>query len=142
MADAMLYGRPIECSQDEFSILNPPSGQTCGEYLQPYLTRAPGTLENPGARSDCRYCSLSSANQFLSGVDIYWTDRWRDFGLMWVYVFFNIGVTVWLYWFFRVRKSSGKKSVGLGQRLGAIRQSLHNKSKAKGRVNKRNAEVF
>jgi len=70
MADALLYGRPIECAADELSVFNPPAGETCGSYLAPYLTQAPGTLQNPDATSSCQYCALSSANQFLSGINI------------------------------------------------------------------------
>lgn len=84
MADAMLYGRAVQCSSEETSIFNPPNGETCGSYLKAYLAEAPGKLQNPMATSDCRYCSLRSADQFLAGDGIYWTDRWQDFGLMWV----------------------------------------------------------
>ena len=142
MADALLYGRPISCSQDETSIFNPPSGETCGSYLAPYLAKAPGSLQNPTATADCRYCQLTSADQFLAGTEIYWNDRWRDFGLMWVYIAFNVFGAVLLYWFFRVRKSSGKQSIGLRGRLGAIAEAMRNSYKAKARTNKRNAEVF
>jgi ATP-binding cassette subfamily G (WHITE) protein 2 (PDR) len=82
MANAMLSGRRIQCSSDEASVFNPPTGETCQTYLAPYLSQAPGTLQNPEATSDCRYCSLTNADQFLGSVDIYWTDRWRDFGLV------------------------------------------------------------
>lgn len=109
MASAMLHGRQVVCSNDETSVFQPPSGQTCGAYLQPYLNGgAPGYLQNPQATSDCRYCQIRVADTFLAGVGIEWTDRWRDFGLVWVYVFFNIGVTVFVYWFFRVRTSKKK----------------------------------
>ncbi|KAK3676172.1 hypothetical protein LTR78_003922 [Recurvomyces mirabilis] len=142
MADAMLYGRPVQCSSDETSVFNPPSGQTCGSYMAAYLTQAPGTLQNPDATSDCQYCALRSANQFLAGVNISWADRWRDFGLMWVYVGFNVMGVIFLYWYFRVRKSSGKKSVGFRGRMGQLKQSFDNIYKTRAKVNKSNAQVF
>ncbi|TKA74913.1 hypothetical protein B0A55_03757 [Friedmanniomyces simplex] len=142
MADALLYGRAIVCSADETSVFNPPAGETCGSYMAPYLTTAPGTLQNPTATSDCEYCSLRSANQFLSGINVSWSDRWRDFGLMWVYVGFNVMGAIFLYWFFRVRKSSGKSGPGLKGKLAGFVESIRNQYKAKARVNKRNAEVF
>lgn len=142
MANALLYGRAIQCASDELSTFNPPAGMTCQTYLASYLQTAPGTLQNPQATSNCNYCSLSSANQFLAGVDIYWTDRWRDFGLMWVYVFFNAAAAVFIYWFFRVRKSSGKKSGGFKPKVDAVVQSFRNSYKSKARVNKGNAQVF
>jgi ATP-binding cassette subfamily G (WHITE) protein 2 (PDR) len=50
------------------------------------------------------------ADQYLNGSNIYWSERWRNFGLMWAYVIFNIAAATFLYYFFRVRKSSGKSS--------------------------------
>jgi ABC-type multidrug transport system permease subunit len=106
MAATLLHGRQVECSPDEVSIFNPPSGQSCGAYMQPYLTKAPGYLLNPDATKECRYCSISVADTFLALSRIYWKNRWRNFGLIWVYVFFNIAAAVLLYYFFRVRPAS------------------------------------
>jgi ATP-binding cassette, subfamily G (WHITE), member 2, PDR len=140
MAAAMLGGRPIDCASDEVSIFNPPSGQTCQQYLAPYLQQAPGTLQNPGATQDCRYCSLSNADQFLASVNVYYSERWRNFGLVWIYVFFNIGMVIFLYWAFRVRKSKG--SGGVGARLKSVLESIRNHYKARGKTNKGNHEIF
>lgn len=46
-----------------------------------------------------------------------------------------------LYWYFRVRKTSGK-SIGLRGRLGGFVESIRNSYKAKARVNKQNREPF
>ena len=48
----------------------------------------------------------------MAGSEIYWSQRWRNFGIVWVYVFFNIFVTIVLYWGFKVKKwnlSTSKK---------------------------------
>jgi len=108
MAGTMLHGRQVECSSSEVSVFNPPTGQTCGQYMATYLTAAEGTLQNPQATSDCRYCSLTVADQFLAGSGISYSDRWRNFGLVWAYIIFDIAAAVLLYYFFRVR--SGKKA--------------------------------
>lgn len=108
-----LHGRPVTCSGDETSIFDPPSGQTCGEYLKPFLDQAPELLQNHDATEDCRYCSLSVADQYIAGSRIYWDDRWRNFGIMWAYILFNIFIAVLSYWLFRVKswdRSKGKKS--------------------------------
>jgi ATP-binding cassette, subfamily G (WHITE), member 2, PDR len=141
MVAAMLWGRPVECAADELSIFNPPSGETCGTYMQSYLTTGPGTLQNPIATSNCQYCSLSSANQFLAGIDVSWDNRWRDFGIMWAYVGFNVIGAVLLYWFFRVRKASGK-SIGFRGRLGAVIEAFRNHYKTRKRANKANLAIF
>lgn len=65
-----LDGRAVTCSSSELSVFNPPSGQTCGEYLTQYLAVAPGRLYNFDATSGCQYCSLQSANQVLASSNI------------------------------------------------------------------------
>ncbi|KAK4544573.1 hypothetical protein LTR36_004145 [Oleoguttula mirabilis] len=127
IASTMLHGRQVECSATEASTFNPPAGQTCQQYLAPYLTTAPGTLQNPDATSQCRYCSLSNADQFLAGSGIAWSDRWRNFGLMWVYIFFNIFGAVMLYYLFRVRGVSKKPSGGGTKKAGATVKGLFNR---------------
>ncbi|GKU06352.1 atpase [Fusarium langsethiae] len=110
IVSTILAGRPIECSEDETSTFNPPSGQTCGEYMAAYLTQAPGKLQNPDATQECQYCSLVNADQFLAGSKIYWSERWRNYGLVWAYIAFNIFIAVLSYYIFRVKKwNLGKK---------------------------------
>ncbi|KAL6811883.1 ABC-2 type transporter domain-containing protein [Trichoderma camerunense] len=99
-----LHGRQIICSQSELSIFNPPSGQTCGEYLAPFLQQAPGQLQNPSSTSNCAYCQLSNADQYLAGSEIFWSDRWRNYGIVWAYIVFNIFTAITLYYLFRVKK--------------------------------------
>lgn len=99
-----LHGRPVDCSSAEASIFNPPAGETCQSYMAPYLQTAVGTLQNPMATSDCRYCELSIADQFLAESNIYYSERWRNFGIMWAYCIFNIFGATLLYYVFRVKK--------------------------------------
>lgn len=124
MASTMLHGRPIECSPSEASTFDPPVGQTCQQYLAAYLSTAPGTLKNPDASSQCRYCSLSNADQLLAISGIAWSDRWRNLGLMWVYICFNICGAVVLYYIFRVRGMSLKPSGRIIRILGKIAKGL------------------
>lgn len=118
IAAAMLSGRQVICADAEVSVFDPPAGQTCEAYMAPYLAQAPGTLQNPSATADCRYCALSVADQYLGSSNIFWADRWRNFGLIWAYVAFNIALATFLYYFFRVRKSSAKGKSDRLQKLG------------------------
>jgi ATP-binding cassette subfamily G (WHITE) protein 2 (PDR) len=112
IVSTILHGRPITCSSSELSVFDPPSGQTCGEYLQPYLSLAPGQLENPNATEQCQYCSLTVADQYMAQSNIYWSERWRNFGIMWAFVIFNIFVATLSYYMFRVAKwNIGKKKL-------------------------------
>ncbi|KGO47179.1 CDR ABC transporter [Penicillium expansum] len=77
-----LHGREIHCSDRELSIFDPPPGQTCGQYLGTFLEYAP--------------------DQYLAGREIFWEDRWKDFGIFWAYTIFNILAAIGLYYLFRV----------------------------------------
>ncbi|GAB1205453.1 hypothetical protein APSETT445_004129 [Aspergillus pseudonomiae] len=103
MTGTGLHGRAITCDAAELSVFNPPSGSTCGDYLAPYLQSAPGMLYNPSATQGCEYCQLQNADQYLASSNIYYSERWRNFGLGWAYIGFNVMGTVALYYLFRVK---------------------------------------
>lgn len=140
IAGTMLHARPINCSPTEISIFQPPTGQTCGEYLAAFLRRAPGTLRNPNARADCAYCKLSNGDQFLHSSGISWSNRWRDFGLLWVYIGFNIFGAVVLYYLFRVRSVKAKPSGG-GAKVGEAVRSLFGKQQPPAQKQKAGEQV-
>ncbi|KAF2035084.1 ABC multidrug transporter-like protein [Setomelanomma holmii] len=102
----MLSGRAVECSSTEVSIFDPPSGQTCGQYLQNYASVAGGNIQNPSATSACQYCSLSNSDQFLATVSISYSQRWRNFGILFAFIAFNVFIAVLTYWLFRVANLS------------------------------------
>ncbi|KAL2158180.1 hypothetical protein VTH06DRAFT_4748 [Thermothelomyces fergusii] len=103
IVSTILHDRPVVCSPAESLVFDPPGNMTCAEYLAPLTGRAAGTLQNPSARAACRYCAFGVADQYLEGVDIYWEDRWRNFGIMWAYIVFDIVVAIAVYYLFRVR---------------------------------------
>ncbi|PWY77394.1 hypothetical protein BO70DRAFT_380660 [Aspergillus heteromorphus CBS 117.55] len=117
MVSVQVHGRTVECSTAELSVLNPPSGQTCSQYLSEYATLAGGRLMNPNATSDCSYCAVGTADQYISGSGIYYSDHWRNFGIFWAYILFHVGATTALYYLFRVKnwKKDGMKKKGKGK---------------------------
>ncbi|KAF2442952.1 hypothetical protein P171DRAFT_433323 [Karstenula rhodostoma CBS 690.94] len=104
IVSTLLHDREVICTETETSRFNPPSGQTCQAYLADYLQTAPGLLQNPDATTDCRYCPIRNGDQFLEGSNIYYGERWRNFGILWAFVIFNIFIAVATYWAFRVAK--------------------------------------
>jgi ATP-binding cassette, subfamily G (WHITE), member 2, PDR len=88
--------------------MQPPAGQTCGDYLTPYATLAGGSIYNKDAIADCQYCSLTTSDQFLNSDAISYDTRWRDYGIGFAYIVFNIFMAVLLYYLIRVRRGSGK----------------------------------
>jgi ATP-binding cassette subfamily G (WHITE) protein 2 (PDR) len=125
----MLAGRQVYCSDREISVFDPPSGSTCGAYLQEYVGLAGGTIQNPSATSSCEYCSLSNSNQFLASVSISYSDRWRNFGIIFAFILFNIFIAVLTYYLFRVanlktltakfhKTKKGAKAKGTAEKAG------------------------
>ncbi|KAF9785581.1 hypothetical protein IL306_005717 [Fusarium sp. DS 682] len=98
-----LAGDTIICSDSELAIFQPPTGETCGSYMQQYIEQgALGTLLNPDATTDCSYCPLQYADQILAHSGMYYRDRWMDWGLGFAYVFFNIAAAFLFYALFRM----------------------------------------
>ncbi|KAK6380318.1 hypothetical protein LTS17_005507 [Exophiala oligosperma] len=102
-----LQNRVVNCAQNELAIFDPPNGQTCGAYLKRYLEGgAPGALYNPDATRSCEYCPIRNADQFLASASISPSDQWRNFGILWAYIGFNMLAALFFYYVFRVRKVS------------------------------------
>ena len=99
----------VTCSSSELTIFVPPSGHTCGTYLANYIDLAGGAIYNPDATSGCQFCSATSTNSFLKSVSIDFSDRWRNFGLIWVYIAFNIIACILVYWLVRVPKGEKRE---------------------------------
>ena len=106
-AGAGLHGRAVHCARNELAVFDPPSGQTCAAYLAQYFkSGAPGQLYNPSATAGCQYCPLTNGDQFLAGSNIYASQKYRNFGIGFVFIIFNIWAAVTLYYVFRVRRFS------------------------------------
>lgn len=99
----------VSCAANEFTIIDPPSGQTCYEYLMDHINDAGGYLLNNNATVDCQYCKIKETNVFLSEIQSEYSTRWRNFGIIWAYVVFNIAAAMVLYWVARMPK--GKRKV-------------------------------
>lgn len=101
---------PAYCNPSEFQVFAAPAGQMCSEYMREYISDFGGFLRDPSATGECHFCQMDSTDQFLQRVHADWNTRWRDFGLLWVYVAVNIAAAVFFYWLCRVPKNKGKKS--------------------------------
>lgn len=106
---AAIAGANVTCSAAEILQLIPPASLTCGAFLLEFADAAGGLLLNPESTDECRYCPLRTTDQFLSRFEIYINDSWRNFGLLWVYILFNVGCAMGLYWLFRMPKGKGVK---------------------------------
>ncbi|KAH7165897.1 ABC-2 type transporter-domain-containing protein [Dactylonectria macrodidyma] len=94
----------VECSTIEFLTLQPANNLTCGEYLEPFMQAAGGALQDPSSTDQCMFCAVAQTDAYLQTVGIEYGDRWRNWGLIWVYIIFNCFATVAFYWLARVPK--------------------------------------
>lgn len=103
-----LANTSVTCASYEYSVFTPPSGQTCEEYMAPYGRANGGYLGPATNATTCSWCSLSSTNTFLASVGSNYSDRWRNFGIIFGYIFFNTFMALFLYWLVRVPKKAAK----------------------------------
>ncbi|KAG5994055.1 ZEB2-regulated ABC transporter 1 [Claviceps lovelessii] len=101
----------VICAVNELLEFKPLANQTCQQYMQEYIQVFGGRLVDPNERTTCQFCSVSETNKYLASLSASYDDRWRNFGLLWVYVVFNIFAAMFVYWLARVPKNKlgGKK---------------------------------
>lgn len=102
---------PVHCAANEFLKFNSPDNTSCGAYLQPYIETMGGYLLNAEATEICEYCQIDNTDQFLSTFSASFHNRWRNFGLMWVFVAVNVVAIMTLYWLFRVPSKKRSQAV-------------------------------
>ena len=99
----------VQCSTKELSALTPPSGMTCGEYLDPYFKNVgTGYLTDYNATDVCHVCSMSTTNYYLKTVSSSYSHRWRNFGIFLAFIAFDYAMTIFLYWYARVPKKANR----------------------------------
>lgn len=99
----------MTCASNEFTTFDPPANQACGEYVAEHVATAGGYFLDSGATGNCQYCKVKETNVYLAAIHADYDDRWRNFGIMWAYVAFNVAAALLLYWVARIPK--GKKKV-------------------------------
>ncbi|KAK7752684.1 Multidrug resistance protein [Diatrype stigma] len=111
LLSAAVANTNIVCATNEFLHFNPTPNMTCIEYVGDYLALAnmDGYLEygTENYTENCSLCPIGSTNAFLASAKSYYSDRWRNFGIFWVFIVFNIFGALFFYWLTRVPK--GKK---------------------------------
>lgn len=99
-----LGNAPMHCADNEVLSFAAPAGKTCSDYMKDYLSTNPGYLLSldSQANNSCSFCAMGNTNEFLQSLGIQFSNRWRDFGLLWVYIVVNTVGAVMFYRLFRV----------------------------------------
>lgn len=104
-----LANTKLTCASIEYLHFDPPSGQTCAQYMSSYISLAGGYLLDENATSDCSYCTVADTNVYLKSLNSSYSHRWRNFGILWAYIVFNVVAAIFLYWLARVPKNKKKE---------------------------------
>ena len=104
-----LWGNEVRCQPREFVQFDPPLGQTCGQYMEPYIKEAGGYVADPNNTLQCEYCQIALTDAFLESVNSIYSQRWRNYGIFLVFIAFNIIAAVFFYWLARVPKGNRAK---------------------------------
>ncbi|KAI8933384.1 hypothetical protein NX059_009999 [Plenodomus lindquistii] len=100
----------INCKESEFAMFDPPSNQTCGQYLESWMN-GPGArnnLINPDATSECRVCQYTRGEDYLSTMNLNeYYYGWRDAAIC---VIFAISSYALVYVLMKLRTKASKKA--------------------------------
>ncbi|CUM66587.1 uncharacterized protein PRCAT00004256001 [Priceomyces carsonii] len=105
-----LSNTKLSCTDANFVRFNPPSGDTCGQYMESYMKIAGGYLLNNDTTSECAFCPMTETNDYLATINVFWSQRWRNWGIFVSFIGINILLTIALFWFARVPKGNRMKS--------------------------------
>lgn len=119
--------KPIRCAPVELNLINPPTGQTCDQYLSGFSSRldqAPRgsgyyeVLQGPNGSEQCGYCQYRFGEDFLATVgtrafSFSSSHRFRVIGIVFAYIAFNIALAYGLFYLARIHK--WKKQTVKGQ---------------------------
>ncbi|OQO05241.1 hypothetical protein B0A48_09008 [Cryoendolithus antarcticus] len=94
----------VICADNEYVRFQPTPSTTCGQYMAPYISQAGGYLADPNATQDCSYCTFADTNVFLSAVASNYSERYRNLGIIFAFIFVNMFAAVFFYWLARVPK--------------------------------------
>jgi ATP-binding cassette subfamily G (WHITE) protein 2 (SNQ2) len=91
----------ITCAPLEYVHLDPPSGESCLQYLDSYISAMGGYLTNPNATASCQFCAYRTSDQFLGTTfNVEYSRHWRDAGIFIGFIIINIvGIYAFTYLF-------------------------------------------
>ncbi|KAF5005412.1 hypothetical protein FDECE_8133 [Fusarium decemcellulare] len=104
------WDKPVHCKDDELAIFDPPSNQTCGDYLSVYQEGMgiATNLLNPDDTSSCRVCQYTEGGDYLQTLNLKeeWYG-WRNAGIVVVFV---VGFYGLVFFMMKLRTKATKKA--------------------------------
>lgn len=109
-----ISGIPVKCSPVEIlQVPLPPYQGSCQDYLSPFIDMFGGSITNGSHTNDasCSFCPISDSSIVLEGLGLGTTTTivWRNIGILFAYVAFNVCLIFGIYYTVRVPRQSRRK---------------------------------
>ncbi|KAE8150955.1 ABC-2 type transporter-domain-containing protein [Aspergillus avenaceus] len=90
---------PVRCVPREESQFTPPSDQTCQSYAGSFAQQIGGYVHDAG-NGLCSFCQYSNGDAYAQGFNVYYSHKWRDYGIFWAFVMFNFAAVYFFSWLY------------------------------------------
>lgn len=96
----------VVCGDNDFIKIRAPPGETCGSYMADFFADGGlGYIGNPNSTDMCDYCQYSLGNDYYeSRIGWNFGNRWRNFGILWVFTLFNVTFFLLCVYLFRKQR--------------------------------------
>ena len=91
------HGLEVRCAQKEFARFRPPPGQNCTSYTQSFIQQAGGYVQT-GTDGLCELCQYANGDEFAATFNVYYENKWEDYGVFWAYCGFNFMIVFLCSW--------------------------------------------
>ncbi|RAL01405.1 putative ABC transporter [Aspergillus ibericus CBS 121593] len=95
----VVHDVPLRCVSREESEFRPPSGMTCQEYAGSYASQVGGYVQDAG-NGLCAFCQYSVGDNFAASFNVFYSHKWRNYGIFWAYVIFNFMAVFFFSWLY------------------------------------------
>ncbi|XRM42481.1 ATP-binding cassette transporter snq2 [Aspergillus tubingensis] len=117
----VVHGVPVRCVPREESEFSPPSGMTCQEYAGSYASQIGGYVQDAG-NGLCAFCQYSVGDAFARNFNVYYSHKWRNYGIFWAYVIFNFMAVFFFSWLYLHGARNIKRSISARKSKKAVKQ--------------------
>ncbi|EAW06570.1 putative ABC transporter [Aspergillus clavatus NRRL 1] len=90
---------PLRCVSREMASFSPPSGSTCQGYAGSFARQAGGYVQD-AANGLCSYCQYSVGDAFAASFNVFYSNKWRAYGIFWAFVGFNFIAVYFFSWLY------------------------------------------
>ncbi|KAL6715305.1 ATP-binding cassette transporter snq2 [Lecanora helva] len=101
---ATLRDIKVDCAPSEVALFNPPSGQTCAQFAQSYVSKiGRGYLTNPNDTTQCGYCQYATGVEYMQSLNVQPSDKWKYLPIFLAFCVSNWALVYFFVWTVRVK---------------------------------------